>query len=137
MNVQAMNVAEVLGRIRPFLGASQFEAIRRFCNGEEGEWYREAVARIDETIAKMPLPYTTDGQGEDAIVHLHYFCSGWDWFLTEKDSEPDQMQTFGLVAGLETELGYICIPEVTGVGAELDLHWTPKPLSEVRASLPR
>lgn len=40
--------------------------------------------------------YEQDGKGEEAIVTLHYFRGGMDWFITEKDMEPEQHQAFGL-----------------------------------------
>jgi hypothetical protein len=35
--------------------------------------------------------------------------------------------------GYEPELGYISIEELLENGAELDLHWTPKPFSKIKA----
>ena len=88
----------------------------------------------------MPKTYGTEGQ-DDAAVVLHYFTGGSDWWVVEKDNsidedgKPDgkQVQAFGLVSlnGWEPELGYINLEEVLEAGAELDLHWTPQPLSKV------
>lgn len=126
---------DALTRLRPFVGAYQLRAIQGLCRGEEGEWYQQKVDGLAKTIDRIPLPYMSDGQGEDATVYLHYFTSAWDFYILEKDTGEVQEQAFGLVAGMETELGYISIDEITRAGAEIDLHWTPKPLREVRATL--
>lgn len=84
----------------------------------------------------LPAPYATDGQGDAAIVHIKLFTpdSNWTWYLTEYGDG----QAFGLVDGLEVELGYVDIAELMaargplGLQVERDLYWTPKPLSEVR-----
>lgn len=131
----ALQPKQALEQLRPFLGASQRKAIREFCRGEEGEWYIRKVEELVRIIERMPLPYMTDGQGDDAVVHLHYFTAEWDFYILEKDARNDQMQAFGLVAGFETELGYINIAEITRAGAEIDLHWMPRTLGDVRAAL--
>jgi hypothetical protein len=70
----------------------------------------------------------TDGKGADAIVYLHYFTSGCDWWIREKDMEAEQLQAFGWASlnGDYPELGYISIVELLSVGAELDLHFEPR-----------
>jgi hypothetical protein len=80
----------------------------------------------------MPKTYETDGQGDEAIAHLHYFTSGFDWYITERDMEEEQLQAFGLACVHETELGYISIVELLRNGAELDLHFMPKAIKFFR-----
>lgn len=95
------------------------------------------IIQIAKTVSSMPHTYQTDGQGESAIVHLHYFHGGMDWYITEKDqgdqdtSDMRQHQAFGLANMGEPEFGYISIEELIQNGIELDLHWTPKALKEV------
>ena len=72
---------------------------------------------------------------DDAIVYLHYFKGNMDWYITEKDMiEEEQNQAFGYAdLGLGFgELGYISLIELAENGVELDLHWTPKTLREVK-----
>ena len=57
----------------------------------------------------MPKSYETEGQGKEAIVTLHYFTGSWDWYITEKDKEEEQLQAFGLVSGFEKEYGYTSV----------------------------
>lgn len=122
--------------LREFLPPFQREIILECCEGEEGEWFISKITELNNTVATMPATYQTDGQGMQAIAHLHYFAPGCDWYITEKDmgseEEPGQHQAFGLAdLGCGGELGYISISEITSVGAELDLHWTPKTLEEI------
>ncbi len=96
-----------------------------------------------------------ESKGDDAIVYAKLFCpqNGWRWYITEFDR--DTGEAFGLVAGLEVELGSFAI----GLGDdqydgesmqdqnnnwrgkyrfppfERDLHWLPRTLKEVRDNL--
>lgn len=77
--------------------------------------------------------YQTDGQGDQAVVQLHYYTQGCDWDITERDMEAEQLQAFGAAdLGYGAELGYISIVEILECGAELDLHWTPKTLAAIK-----
>jgi len=80
----------------------------------------------------MPKTYETAGQGKAAVAQLHYFIGGCDWYITERDMLAEQHQAVGLAdLGGGVEQGYISIVEVIAAGAELDLYWMPKPLSEI------
>jgi hypothetical protein len=131
-----MNTNKKLSDLHLFISYSQTEAIRVGLQGEEKDYFKSIVDEVTETVATMPKTYETDGQGQEAIVYLHYFLNGCDWFITEKDMEAEQMQAFGY-ADLGQgggELGYICIAEIVNnqIQAELDLHWTPKPLKDCK-----
>ena len=61
----------------------------------------------------------------------------WTWYVTEWEAETGLC--FGLVVGLEKELGYFDLTELAeatvfgGVPAvERDLYWEPKTLGEIR-----
>jgi hypothetical protein len=93
---------------------------------------------LTETIKKeVPKLYSQEEKGDEAVAYVKFFTpwSNWTWYATEFDGEDI---FFGLVIGLETELGYFSlkeISEVTGPGGlkiERDLYFTPKPLSELR-----
>ena len=128
-----MNIKTAINTIAPFIGTAQTWAIVNGCKGEEREFFKGKILELAETIATMPKSYETDGQGKEAVAILHYFLNGWDWYITEKDAKGNgTRQAFGLVKGFETELGYISIAEIVRAGAELDLHWTPKTLAEIR-----
>jgi hypothetical protein len=93
---------------------------------------------LADIVNAMPKTYETDSHGDSAIIHLHYFTSGCDWWIREKDKgvpgDASQHQAFGWVSlnGDEPELGYISIVEIRRAGGELDLYWKPKSWSELR-----
>ena len=70
-----------------------------------------------------------------ALAHLHYFIGGCDWWIVEKDSDPDhagQVQAFGIAdLGMGAELGYISIPELLENGAETDLYFKAKTIGDI------
>lgn len=120
--------------IRGFLGDRQAQAIADGCRGEERQFFYEKLDELARIVKAMPKNYETDGQGDDAIAHLHYFTAEWDWYITEKDGDPDgqgQIQAYGMVDGWERERGYVSIKEITRAGAEVDLHWEPRSLRQV------
>lgn len=125
-----------------FTSMQQMSTITDLCFGEEGQFFLDKMKEYGERIESMPKTYEQDGKGDEAIAYLHYFIGGCDWYITEKDKgSPDdekpgqQSQAFGMVRlhpGNEWELGYISIEEVTSYGAELDLHFTPCTLAELK-----
>lgn len=121
-----------------FMPVSQRYAVRDMLKGEEGAALFEKMLALKKTIETMPTTYQTDGQGDAAVVHLHYFRGGVDAWVTEKDrgdgsGEQGQFQAFGKVdLGYGAELGYISIAELIENDVELDLYWTPKTLGELK-----
>jgi hypothetical protein len=89
----------------------------------------------DEMAKPLPQLYATESE-EDPIARVKFFTpdSSWTWFLTEYD--PTNRLCFGLVHGLEQELGYFSLDELEsvcgplGLPIERDLHWQPRPLSQ-------
>jgi hypothetical protein len=71
--------------LRPFIGASQIEAMADVCRGEERRYMFSKLSELVDTVQTMPKTYETDGQGDAAIVRLHYFVGGCDWYITERD----------------------------------------------------
>lgn len=100
-----------------------------------------------ENRAALPPIYTQDGMGEEAIVHLKYFCpwNQWSWFATEGEPRTDDdgkevdFEFFGWVFGTYPELGYFVLSELTSVNGpmglkiERDRHFQPQTLREVKA----
>lgn len=102
-------------------------------NSESVEWAKDAISSISSIVKNMPRLYETEEQGDDAIVYLHYFSGSADFFITEKDNSPEQNRAFGLAKCPETELGYISIADLIESNlVELDLHWTPQSLKNVK-----
>lgn len=133
-----MEAAKAMGKINQFIGTGQLKVMGDGCRRREGQYFRDKIVEMAQIIEGMPLSYETDGLGMEAVVQLHYFIGSWNWYITEKDVDKDgkgQIQAFGFVdsgEGFGPELGYISIKEIIRCGAELDLHWTPCTLRQIK-----
>jgi len=123
--------------LRRFIGSMQLDTLVDATRGEEGPYFRKMILDLYAITNTMPKTYEQDGKGDEAVVWLHYFGPSYDVWITERDCEPVQHQAFGLVDLYQDggELGYCSIVEIIRAGAEIDLHWTPKTLREIRAKL--
>ena len=105
---------EALATLRTLTTPEQFAVITAATRGEEGDRFTESIDRIHATWQAMPKTNETDAQGRAAVAQLHYFIGGCDWWIVEKDADPDhagQVQAFGIAdLGMGAELGYISIP---------------------------
>lgn len=121
--------------LQHFIPAHQLATLRRNAAGEEGAFFCAKLTEFGERVRTMSKVYEQEGLGDEAIVHLHYFHGGHDWYITERDLSGEQLQAFGLAAldGHHPELGYISIAELIGLGIELDLHFEPTKLGAIRA----
>ena len=130
-----MNAASNAFILSKFVPNQQLKVmVDGFRHSEESEYFGEKLEEYATRVQSMHKTYEQDGKGDDAIIHLHYFRGGMDWYITEKDMEDQQHQAFGYVdLGQGGELGYVSIVELLQIGGvELDLHWEPKPLKEVK-----
>ena len=93
-----------------------------------------------EIRKKLPALYAQDSQGGDAVAYLKLFTpdSGWTWYITEgSQQDDDDFLMFGLVDGMEKELGYVSLRELEsakgpmGLPIERDIWWKPKTLKEI------
>lgn len=109
--------------------------------GEGESWHRWTMFNqppllSDDVRAALPALYSTE-HDDDPLVRVKLFTpwTNWSWYVTEFDGD-DVM--FGLVSGHEVELGYFTLSELAairgpgGLCIERDLHFTPRPLSQVR-----
>lgn len=128
--------AGALSRLRGFIGQSQLSAIGEGCHSEEQQHFFDVLCEYSQRVSGMPKTYEQDGLGDKAIVYLHYFKNGCDWYITERDVDTDgegQVQAFGLAnLGFGAEWGYINIQELIDNDVELDLYFKPRPLAEIR-----
>jgi len=107
-----------------------------FQNGVKPGTKKLAQFTMCALIAGTPALGSQDGKGDAAIAFIKLFdpCGSWSWFISEFD--PATGEAFGIVHGFEKELGYIDLSELAntrgkmGIGIELDMHWTPRALSE-------
>ena len=132
-----MNAAiEHVKILKQFISPSQLSSLGAGVRGEEKDFFFDKIEELAELFTTMPKTYETDGQGDDAIVSLHYFNGSQDWYIIEKDMEDEQHQAFGMADigyGLSGG-GYISLIELMEHGVELDIHWTPKTKREVKES---
>ena len=132
MELEKQQTEAATAVLAQFIGKAQRQVMGELCYGEEKQFFYDKLVELANTIETMPVTYATDGQGNQAIVHLHYFTAGADWYITERDVETEQLQVFGLAnLGYGGELGYISLVEILQCGAELDLYWQPRKLSEI------
>jgi len=125
-----------------FIGGHQRAVFRDCIRGEEKEFFQQKRAALCRILRTMPLTGETEKQEGSPVAYLRYFAGGQAQFhITELDKgAPDdspeqfQWQMFGLsdLFGDGGELGYICLPELHGCHAELDFHYTPQTLDELR-----
>jgi len=128
--------------LRGFIGTAQLAVIgEQARHSEEAQYFRAKLVELADTVATMPKTYEQDGKGDNAVAYLHYFTGSADFYITEKDAGAltdtggDYLcQCFGLACISEEELGYISLPEILAAGAELDLHFRPKTLADVKAT---
>ena len=113
--------------LQNFISNPQYQVLNELSNSSgEGQYFKDKLKEIQNTISTMPQTYETDGQGYDAIAYLHYFKGGGDWYIVEKDMQDEQLQAYGLVnLGYGAELVYISIEELIGNNVEMDLYFEP------------
>jgi hypothetical protein len=129
--------------LRPYMGPAQTAVLEEMLKGEEGLYFQDLLSGLAKDIKAMPQTGDTDGQGDKAVVHLHYFIGNFDFWITERDmgdgsADIQQHQAFGFVNLGDpdnAELGYISLPELFASDIELDLYWTPRTLGEVKAQM--
>lgn len=136
---QAMDLV-VSAKLDQFICPNQLKTMVSLCRGEEGQFFINKIIEISGIINGMAKTYEQDGKGDDAIVSLHYFKGNGDWYITEKDveteDEPGQHQAFGIAGiGYGAEMGYISIVELLENGVELDLHFKPCTVGELKTKL--
>ena len=86
----------------------------------------------------LPALYANEELGLQAQAIVKYFTpdSNWTWYASEFDGEDI---FFGLVIGLEAELGYFSLTELKsvrgplGLPIERDLYFKPRTLQELQA----
>lgn len=133
---------KALKKLSAFIGKSQAATVRDALRGEEGQWFMEKMEELAARIEGMPVTYGQDGKGDDAICYLHYFKGSYDGYITEKDmEEPEdpaeaQWQAHGYVHWAQNpghlSMGYICLPEILAAGTELDFHFEPTTVREIK-----
>lgn len=89
-----------------------------------------------EDRRRLPALYSQENVA-DPVAQVKFFTpdGNWTWFATEFDGKDT---FFGLVHGLDEELGYFTLSELSrvrgplGLAVERDRHFRPTPLSKLR-----
>jgi hypothetical protein len=101
-----------------------------------------------DLVKSLPALYSQE-DNPDPIVVCKFFTAGWTWYAIEgspvdangyydTDKPKVDFLFFGLVSGLEVELGYFLLSELTsvrgpfGLPIERDRFFEPTRLSEVK-----
>ena len=122
--------------LKKYISNTQVEVLNyNSTSGEEKKYFINLIDEMEVKIKAVPELYETDGQGDDAVIALHYFLGGSDWYVTELDTE--ERIAFGYVILNEdteiSELGYISLNELLGIqDVELDLHWEEITIGEMK-----
>jgi hypothetical protein len=112
-------------------------ALFAYSDESDGGDIPEAAPLMDEDIRQeLPVLYSQEELGMKALARVKYFTpdSSWTWYASEFDGDDT---FFGLVSGLEVELGYFSLKELKqacgpmGLPIERDLHFEPKTLQEL------
>ena len=126
---------ETIETFKKLTSPSQFKCVQELMRGEEGQFFADTINRMADIWANTPKTYETDGQDKTRLARLHYYTCCADWWIIEKDSDPDsagQIQAFGIAdLGMGPELGYISIPELLEVGTELDYYYAQQTVAEI------
>jgi len=113
-------------KLESVLPITQAGIIADLLRGEERLHFAEKMTEFRKIAESMPRLRTTDGQGGDAVVALHYFANGaGDWWVTEWEPRD---YAFGLCDPFGDphcmELGSLSLEEMAeSPRVELDLHW--------------
>ncbi len=92
---------------------------------------------ITKALAKKtPALYAQDGKGQEAIAYVKLFTPDAQFTRYVTEMDPETGDCFGLVVGMERELGYFNLNEIAkirgrfGLPVERDRWFDPKPLNQ-------
>lgn len=130
------------GFFEKWMSISQRFVLKELVGGEEGAYFVERLLAIKKRIEEMPQTYGQDGV-EDPVAHLKYFGGPVTAYITEKDMGGmaqwtpgvNQIQAYGRVCILPgyPEFGFVNVQELIEAEIELDLHFEPTPISQIKA----
>lgn len=91
-----------------------------------------------QNLKQLPALYAQDGKGDATVAYVKFFTpdSSFTWYATEFD--PETGTFFGLVDGLDKELGYFTLEQLEnvrgkfGLPVERDRYFEPTTLGELK-----
>ena len=94
---------------------------------------------VEEKLLKSPIGSQEMNENPEIIVKFFTPWSNWTWYATEgSKTEDGDWEFFGLVDGLDKELGYFVLSELQsvsgpgGLKVERDMHFHNKHLKDVQ-----
>lgn len=129
---QATDYRKLFISIFKYLSSDQRSSLRYLLGLKEKKaLIQKKIKEFYDRINMMPSFGETTGQCGKAIAYLHYTVGTDDYFVIEK---PDDALNSSLAYGLANtgnglEYGYISIPHICNIGAELNIYWEPTPVS--------
>lgn len=116
---------------RRFVPARQMKFIQELMLGEEAQFFRDALVKLED--AWNALPWVGADGGDKAIAGIHLFAPAADWWIVERPTVGTD-PAFGIADLGFREIGYFSLPEILRLpGVEVDLHWQPKTVAEIMA----
>ena len=93
----------------------------------------EHYENLIEGYREIPNLYFQDGKGKNAVVYLHYFYGGSDWYITELNKETNEAYGYAILDGdiQNSAFGYMSLSEFADSIIDLDLYWSFKTLNEI------
>jgi len=93
----------------------------------------EHYENLIEGYREIPNLYFQDEKGKNAVVYLHYFYGGSDWYITELDKETNEAYGYAILNGdtQNSAFGYMSLSEFTDSIVDLDLYWSFQTLNEI------
>jgi hypothetical protein len=106
----------------------------------DGGHFKNVLESLKTKIKNMPEVYDTWVLGDRARAILHYYNKNNHWYITEKDpgSKDDpvsgvQSQAYGFIVSENSfDWAWISIERLIKDGIELDLHFIPETISDIK-----
>ena len=104
----------------------------------------DLLRKLEAQDPHSPLGPGRELSQEEELVIAKFFTpdAGWTWYAVSASPDPNgDVQFFGLVDGLERELGYFWLSQLQeargkfGLPVERDLYWEPIPLMRLMEEL--
>jgi len=73
---------------------------------------------------KIDIPsFEVIDEQENPLAIAHFDNGSWDWYVIAGEKRGDDFYLFGLVNGIEKELGYFTLSQIVNAGAMLDVEF--------------
>ena len=143
---QARRLLDKGGVLEHFMPVSQRLTMIELMDSAEGDFFIQKAGEMSDRVRNAPVTYETESVPvNEKVICLHYFGGGVDAWIIERDvgdSPSDnglgpQEQAYGKVTLMGdgwagAEWGYVSIRELIQHGIELDLHFEPTKVGDMK-----